>query len=176
MKKELAVQNGGIRIFKEKDEICGYFLHTRENGREEIQEAVMKDENAFRAAFRIKGETPIIMARIVDVPSMLSLLRTEKGNVMLTVQIEDDMIQNNNAVWEWQVSAEGAQADRIGDSADCRITIEALTAWIFGYRKAEECFVFQENGSEAGKMKKQEVLGNLAKIRCFQNIFINEIV
>lgn len=53
---------------------------------------------------------------------------------------------------------------------DCLAEIGRLTAWIFGYRKAEECFTF------LGEREKEDVLEKLNEIRKLGRVFINEIV
>lgn len=63
--------------------------------------------------------------------------------------------------------------------AECFVTVDQLTAWLFGYRKTEECFSpcsdeAKESGTDGTDWKK--TLCKLNRIRTLRQVFINEIV
>ena len=54
--------------------------------------------------------------------------------------------------------------------ADCKIDIDDLTAFVFGYKRAADCFEISE-ACEGG-----EILEGLEQINVLKRVFINEIV
>ncbi len=179
MIKELEVQNGAVYLIhnrEKKEEIAGYFLYTEEEGKSGIQEAVY--DKSFHL-IRKEESKPIIMARIVDLHSMLSLLRLKADRVVeepvnISIKVTDSLILENNAVWKLKIgSAESIiekDSDTTGGSEDCSITIEDMASWIFGYRPAQDCFHITK------RQDKKQVLNKLSKIDQFSRVFINEIV
>lgn len=183
--KELRVQNGGIYPVYEKDRIVGYCLYTQEAGAGQIQEAVIRNGKSACPVFFSGKKTPIIMARIIHLKVMLEMLTALHEEVMLTVKVLDNMIGENNGIWQWRISSTESCIQQIAQSfdteakaeinskIDCMISIDRLTAWIFGYAKAEECFQIADNLS---KKEQIEVLCKLQNVRTFKDVFINEIV
>lgn len=179
MIKELNVQNGAVYLIHHKvrkDEIAGYFFYTEEEGKSYIQEAIYN--NDFPLLKKVESK-PIIMARIVDLQSMLSLLRLQADNVAdeavnLTIKVTDPLLSENNAVWRCKIGSNESKIDKeldeTGGREDCSITIEELTSWIFGYRPAKDCFHF------TNQTNKRRILIKLAKIDILSKVFINEIV
>lgn len=172
MNKELSAQNGRIyRIGKNK--ITGYFLYTQENGKGVVQEAVFDEKSRI---FKEDGFKPMIMARIINLCSMLSLLRLKHmlgmKECILIMRVEDRMIEANSGVWECVLTEKSAEIRKIEDAKqeECGITVEHLTAWMFGYKSAEECFYI------SNKKNKEAILCKLNNIGKFSNVFINEIV
>ena len=188
--KELKVQQGGIFLVRKENDgeaprkIEGYFLHTKEEEKEDIQEAIFENTSLIGKAgiLQEKNDQPIIMARIVDAAAMLSLLRLKEPKakserqskeVVLTIQIEDPIIMGNNGLWRCHISEEEAFIQKCEDDdmkVMCIVGIDALTSWVFGYREAEGCFSFSE------EKEKEKVLTEIERIRVFSHIFINEIV
>lgn len=179
MMNELKVQNGAVYLIhnrERKEEITGYFLYTEEEGKPNIQEAIY--DNDF-PLIRKDGHKPIIMARIVDLQSMLSLLRLQADcdvdeSVIINIKVTDPLIVENNAVWRCNIGSTESIIEKdpakIGRGEDCSITIEEMTSWIFGYRPAEDCFHF------TNQEDKKHILNKLSKIDKFSKVFINEIV
>lgn len=200
--KELEVQNGVIYLLREPEskaashsqelqtkdrgrKITGYFLYTQEGQETDIQEALFDDDDfCKKSSFLVEVEDrPIIMARIINVKSMLSLLRKktydacreedEGGDVMLTIRINDPMLEENNGIWECSVGHGESNVHKrqdAGAEVSCSTTIDRLTSWIFGYRPPEDCFELPQ-----GEQKDIE-LCKLEAVRLFSRVFINEIV
>lgn len=183
--KELRAQNGGIYPVYEKERIVGYYLYAQEAGAGEIQEAVIRNDNSSCPVFFSGKKTPIIMARIVNVKVMLEMLSALQEEIILTVRVLDNMIGENDGIWQWRISSTESCIQQIEQSfdteakadtnskIDCMISIDRLTAWIFGYAKTEECFQITDNRS---KKEQMEVLCKLKNVRTFKDVFINEIV
>lgn len=182
MEKELKAQNGGISLLWGEDgAIEGYFLYTEEEGKGEIQEAVFSGNKEACPVYDSGKKQPVIMARITDVGSMLSLLRTENGEIVLSVKIGDAILPENSGIWNCRITPEQAYADKEKDIPlkeeeggkiffECGTDIARLAGWVFGYRKAEECFDFSEC-ADSGR-----VLDKIKKIKQLSRVFINEIV
>lgn len=180
MEKELKTQNGSIfRLFGKDGGLEGYFLYTEEEGRGEIQEALFPARRKCCPVCTSGRKQPAIMARVVDVEAMFSLLRTRTKDISWTVKIEDAILPHNNGIWQCRITPDRAfvcknmQAEEArggGMGIDCLAEIGRLTAWIFGYWKAEECFTF------LGEREKEDVLEKLNEIRKLGRVFINEIV
>lgn len=183
--KELRAQNGGIYPVYEKERITGYCVFAQEGEKGEIQEAVIRDGKSACPVFSSGKKTPIIMARIVNAKVMLEMLSALHDEFMLTVRVLDNIIGENNGIWQWRISSTESciqQIERSFDTEakadtnlkiDCMISIDRLTAWIFGYAKAEECFQIADN---LNKKEQMEVLCKLQNVRTFKDVFINEIV
>lgn len=186
MEEELNAQKGGIYIqYGERGCVEGYFFYTDEEGEEEIQEAVFSNRLENCPVYATERKQPVIMARIVDVQAMLSLLRTVTEEVFWSVRIKDTVLPQNDGVWKCRTGPDGASVCReesdFSESgskntfsgsavAECAASVEGLAAWIFGYRKTEECFVFSDSADREAVLKKLKEIKKLAKV------FINEIV
>lgn len=178
MEKELKAQNGNIyRLWGKDGALEGYFFYTEEEGRGEIQEAVLSTGKKNCPVCPSGRKQPIIMARIVDVQAMFSLMRTKSKDISWSVKVEDSILLQNNGVWQCRITPDRAfvckniQAEEAkGGGVECTAEIGRLTAWLFGYRKAEECFTF------LGERDKEGILEKLNEIRKLGRVFINEIV
>lgn len=196
--KELKAQNGGIvaEYSKDKEEkVCGYFLYAKEEEQEEIQEAVYMPDNKQSKKGIIEGliqeeaeKKPIIMARIVDVGEMLGLLRTTGKEVCVQLKIEDSILESNMGIWMCRWSENQSRIQKTEDrreekkcengmrgknSAILQISIEKLTAWVFGYQTAEECFKLVEDCKDE---ERRQLFDELAQIKVLRRVCINEIV
>ncbi|NBI91734.1 GNAT family N-acetyltransferase [Lachnospiraceae bacterium] len=180
MERELEAQNGRIyRLFGKDGALEGYFFYTEEEGRGEIQEAVFLAGKKNCPVCTSGRRQPVIMARVVDVQAMFSLLRTKTKEISWSVKIEDSILLQNNGVWQCRITPDrafvckklqGEGEKSGGNGAECRAEVGQLTAWIFGYRKAEECFSFFR------EREKEGVLEKLNEIKKLGRVFINEIV
>lgn len=180
MERELEAQNGRIcRLLGKEGDLEGYFFYTEEEGRGEVQEALLPPGKKNCPVCTSGRKQPAIMARIVDVQAMFSMLRTKTKDISWCVEIEDSILLQNNGVWQCRITPDRAfvckklqeeGAERNGNGAECRTEIGCLTAWVFGYRKGEECFSF------SGGREKEGVLEKLEEIRKLGRVFINEIV
>ena len=176
MEKELKAQRGGIYLKEGTNGIEGYYLYTQEGEKREVQEAVFSGEEPWEDCPMGRAETvkPVIMARIADVRAMLSLLRAEE-EVRLDISVADPILTGNRGVWECFFSekrAEIAKKDaRRKHPCGLAVSIEALTAWIFGYGETEACFRFAGTAGE-----KKELQNKLYKIKRLGRVLLNEIV
>ncbi len=189
--RELEVQNGAIYLLRETEaegggeKITGYFLYTQEGQETDIQEALFDDDCFCQQSSFLEeaGDKPIIMARIMNVQTMLSLLRKkastacseagDKEDIILTIRIADPMLEGNNGIWQCSVGYREAGIQRCQDAGaevSCSTTIDRLTSWVFGYRPPEECFEIPQNEQRG------DVLCKLNGIKLFSSVFINEIV
>lgn len=180
MEKELEVQNGGICLIRDEGKDTeGYFFYTEEEDKREILEAVLPNGDRGCPIYHTGKKQPAIMGRIVDVKSMLSLMRA-KEEVSWSLLVKDPILQENEGIWRCRMTFEGAFIDKEEKSSleeneeksgyECQAGMEQLTAWAFGYREAEECFLFP------GDVDKEAVMCKLRGIRRLCHVFINEIV
>lgn len=157
---EAAAQEGcifGCEASEDRKELKGLCIYTCEEGSPEILEVLADPETEGRFVKRRAGREPVIMARIVCLERMLSLMKSDEP-LSFVLSVEDPLIAQNNGSFFCEVQKEGTQVRRCGDRAaqDAALSIEELTAVLFGYRRAEN--------------------GPLAKIRPFSPVWINEIV
>lgn len=180
MEKELRVQNGGIcfRAGTGK-EAEGYFFYTEEEGKGEILEAVLPKGDGEWSIYNSGKKEPAIMGRIVDVKSMLSLMRAKKEEIFCSMLIKDPIFPENEGIWKCRVTVGEAFINKeekgVLDGGkqpgyECEAGIEQLTAWVFGYKEAEESFRFSD------KEDREATICKLRGIRRLCRVFINEIV
>lgn len=176
--KELKAQRGAFYLIRNKlsKALSGYFLYTQEEGRGDIQEALSLNKEAVIGKKGILRETkgkPCIMARIIHAKTMLSFLRIRQDAlntdaVVVSIQITDSLLPANNGIWKCSIGK--SSADVIKDEkAECSVTVDGLTSFIFGYKGAGECFAF---ASDAGK---EHVISKLEMLKLLSGVFINEI-
>ena len=118
---------------------------------------------------------PIVtMARIIDVRAILSTVRCPKEFVM-ALKIYDERIVENAGLYMLHCGPTGGNlsAIKIGDvqmknaageklSAEGEITIENLARFLFGFKKAEDCFKIYV------KAREEEIFGNLNELECIK--------
>lgn len=156
---ELAAQNGCIFGYEEPDlpgRLQGLCMYTQEEGTPEILEVLARAETEKKFVRRREETEPVIMARILHLPAMLELLRTKEGEADFVLAVRDPLIEKNNGRFLCRVNTAGAVITPCEDQPELEMTIEELTAILFGYRKAAE--------------------GSLSKVRLFSPVWINEIV
>lgn len=176
--KESRAQNGDIYLWKEKEQIRGFYLYAQE-AKAWIQEAVADETGMKEGLLQIsEKKQPIIMARITNVSAMLSLLRLKvlaaMESIRLVLRVHDPLIQDNNATFLWTV---GKKASTIAllrsDAADTGAfdaDIFSLTAFIFGRKSARDCFTLTTEQEQAGLYEMLEAIEPVSRI------FLNEIV
>lgn len=171
--KESRAQNGDVYIWKEKEQIRGFYLYAHE-AQEWIQEAVAADDVGGGALELSEQRKPIIMARITHVGAMLPLLRLKAQSVTeqirLTLRVHDPLISGNNATFLWTV---GKKASTIAllenaDTVWADVEIAALTEFVFGRKSSRECF----SASKA----QTRLYERLDEIEPIARSFLNEIV
>lgn len=124
--------------------------------------------------FLEEPDSIVTMARIIDVRSILGMVRCPKEFVM-ALRIFDERIVENAGLYILHCGPMGGNltAIKIGDeqmknaqgeklSAEGEVTIENLTRFLFGFRKAEECFKVYV------KAREEEIFGNLNELKCIE--------
>lgn len=175
--KESRAQNGDIYLWKEENEIKGFYLYAKEDT-EFIQEAVTETDFAQKAGVTVSDvRKPIIMARIADARAMLALLRLKKEapfeETELLLEIRDELIDGNNGTFLWTVGKKEstiAMVEKNRQEAVC-ICIADLTEFLFGRRNGRECFCCLN-----GDALPDTVYERLSYVDVIGDSFINEIV
>ena len=175
--KESQAQNGDVYIWKEEGKIKGFYLYAKEET-EFIQEALA--EQGFERQMGIvvsQKKKPIIMARITDVCSMLTLIRLKQEAlqeaVAFELEIKDELLSANNGTFLWTVGKKEstiAMVEKTKETA-VQISIADLTEFLFGRKAAGECFVCP--GEEG---LPDALYERLSWIDVISHSFINEIV
>lgn len=144
---ESAAQNGDVYLWKNKGEIEGYYLYAKEDGHEDIQEAMLSPEFPDQSVLTVSKERkPIIMARITNVKSMLSLVRMrEKAEKRIFIRVRDPLIEENNAIFLWTLSHEKSEAVDITfnlrEIPEVEVDITLLLDMLFGRAELPEALV-----------------------------------
>lgn len=169
LKKELIAQGGNLFMVEQGGELKGILAYTCEKEKHGLQEVIMDESLSEWQFVSIESYKPAIMARILRVEDFIGNMQTS-GPVDVTVQIQDDMLEQNNASFHFYSASNGKLMCKKRRDAECVITMEDLTAFCFGYKSAEECFrVLHED-------TKDEVIKSLEQIKVRKRVFINEIV
>lgn len=190
--KELAAQNGAVYLITTenaaknttknmtKKVIDGYFLYTQEEEKGAVQEVLPEKPEQESPLTDTGKKIPAIMARVINLRAMLGMMRTRGGSERIYLRVTDAMISENSGIWEWEISEDAAGARKLEEvkigelCTDIpEVTIDSFTSWVFGYRKAQDCFSFPKKTD--GRIKK-ELLGKLEKVAVLSRVFINEIV
>jgi len=208
-KKESLAQNGDVYLWTVDGQLAGYYLYAQEEGTEEIQEALTSDAFESRIPLEVTGDPkPAIMARIADVRAMLSLMRLSPGApksyVRVPLKVRDALLAGNNATFLWTVGKKESTIALLepGDILAAQVDIEDLTAFLFGRKRAGECFAYhplrQDGGTallRAASMRERQpdpsssqgesapssmlwsnILQSLELIQPLSGTFLNEIV
>lgn len=138
---------------------------------------VSKEEFRTEDLFLTEPEHTVTMARIIDVAAMLSRVRCPKEFVMV-LKIFDERIVENAGLYVLHCGPAGGNltAVRIADanmknaegerlSAEGEVTMENLTRFLFGFKKAEDCFKIYV------KSKEEEITANLNALSCIKKPF-----
>ena len=179
LRKERKSEEGGIVMVRKDKMLVGMFsyIYMKQEGYEIAEPLFLKEEEAaFKEAvfWLTKGEKafcsgygtekkPMIMAKILDVKSMMECLETkEKINLFLTVMEEtgQEEIGTYHISGERTLYVEPLKEKKTVQS----IGIGDLTSIIFGYKKPEETAISKELRNE------------LLKIKPFSEVFLNEVV
>ena len=192
IQKSCKDRGGNLYAIKCKDEtVCvfAYSLVKQEIVNEETKKSTRFSDKRVSFAICKEGfkkedlflndpERNVIMARIIDVKTMLARVRCPKEFVMV-LRIFDERIVENAGLYVLHCGPMGGNltAIRIGDeqmknaegerlSAEGEITIENLARFLFGFRKAEDCFKIYV------KAKEEECFANLNALKCFEKPYI----
>ncbi len=171
--KESRAMNGDIYLWKEQGEIAGFYLYAKENGKEEIQEAVVRADFARRGTLKITGAHPVIMARITNIKSMLSLMRLRADapteTITVRLRLQDALLAAHNGTFLWTVGKKEstiAMLEATEESEACA-EVAGLTEFLFGRKDCRACF---------GGAADSGVYERLSQIVPYTRLFLNEIV
>lgn len=175
--KESRAQNGDIYLWKEENEIKGFYLYAKEDT-EFIQEAVTEKDFAQKAGVTVSDvRKPIIMARIADVRAMLAHLRLKKEapfeEIELPLEIRDELIDGNNGTFLWTVGKKESTIAMVKKTRGetVQTCIADLTEFLFGRKNSRECFVCSDSYALP-----DTVYERLSHVEVIESSFINEIV
>ena len=201
LKKELHSQNGDLFLIKQGNKIVGTFCYAKEGElcgetfKPFIQEVICKDSTVEQTFFQKGTEgKPVIMARIIDVESLLTRLsivpaveplvetkeiaetKQEVKTEEFVLQIDDSYISENRGIYRIQMTPDGSHVSRLHKSseyvADISIEVDKLASFIFGYEPAEKCFCVRNRT----KKETDTIYENLSRIHVWAPVFINELV
>ncbi len=118
------------------------------------------------------GEEPVIMARLVNAPRMLSFLKA-KNTLSVCFQVTDPILSGNNRCLT--LTGDAGQFVAVGEAADAAdsegvLPAAALIKFVFGADTVEE--LAQEEGVSLSERMQEE----LGKLKSLSRIFLNEVV
>ncbi|GEM_PF-1273608 len=187
-KASLKVKGGNLYSVSVKDEIVCVFAYSlvkseivSADGNEKtafsdkiVSFAVSSDKFKKEDLFLEEPQPMVTMARIIDLRSMLGSVQSPKEFVM-ALKIFDERIVENAGLYILHCGPMGGHltAIKIGDtslknaegerlSAEGEITMENLTRFVFGFRKAEDCFKIYV------KSKEEELFAALNALTCIK--------
>lgn len=171
MQQELIAQSGNLFMIEKDGVLKGLLSYVNENEKPGVQEVILDEDLAFWQLVDAERSKPAIMARILRPEAMLQSLRCE-GPVDILVEISDSILEENNGIYHLYSGIKDRLVckKRNQDHADCKIEMDALTAFVFGYKSAEECFEISDGRD------KEEILESLERVNVLKRVFINEIV
>lgn len=171
LQKELIAQNGNLFMIEKDGVLKGLLAYINENKKPGVQEVILDAELADWQFVDAQEYKPAIMARILRPEAMLQSLRCN-GTVDLMIEIRDSVLASNNGIYHLYSGEKNRLVckKRNKDNADCRVDADKLTAFVFGYKSAEECFEISDGRD------KEEILESLEHINVLKKVFINEIV
>ena len=185
-------ENGGIKLMESDGELVGMLDYAREDGLE-IREPLYLNEYAeeFKKAVyamqRDSGESvkvyapfeevgeehPIIMARILYLPGLLSAMKVKEGEQMeCSFAVLDTILTQNSRIWRIWGGYDDSRKIYVQETEDSEgvLTIGALTSLLFGYKTIEEM------RREENVILPEHLAGELGKLQVLDKVFLNEIV
>ncbi len=177
--KEQESENGGILIAEQDEEIRGILVFDEEEGfavREPLIQKGYEDifEKAGIVLTKEEKKKPLIMARLLHVESLLSAMVC-KEEMDLQFALYDPVIRENNCVFmlkgnEEHLVVRTRRALAGKDDALQKISVDALTSIVFGYKELEK---IEEEEKEIFSAEFKE---EISKMLPLSPVFINEIV
>lgn len=128
---ESRAQNGDIYVQFEQGEVTAFYLYAKEGEEVFLQEVMEKQPGMLRNVEKTGEKQPVIMARILHLEEMLKLI-TSPNEVTLTLRVEDELLEENNGVYEWKITPKGSQVLKLENASNAENTmhISELTVWI----------------------------------------------
>lgn len=186
-------EEGGVMLLRSEGNIVGMFAWADEDGmeiREPLYLPEYKDE-FLKAVYRLRGSgpavpvyaaessvledmvrKPVIMARIVYLPALLSSLHVKQGEVLhCSFAVLDPILPQNNRIWRiWNEPGDEKIQVRETEDSDGVLTIRALTSLLFGYKDVSDI------AKEEYVVISDELTDQFRKIRPLSGVFLNEII
>lgn len=177
--KEQESEKGGILIAEQDGEIRGILVFDEEDGFA-VREPLIQNgyENIFEKAGIVltkeEKKKPLIMARLLHVESLLSAMVC-KEEMDLQFVLYDPVVRENNCVFmlkgnEKHLVVRTRRVLAGKDDALQKISVDALTSIVFGYKELEK---IEEEEKEIFSAEFKE---EISKIIPLSPVFINEIV
>lgn len=184
-------ENGGIRLMRANGELIGLFFYSDEEGleireplylkgyeplfRKAVCELMGKKEQPVKLYAWAGGEKkePLIMARILYLPSLLACMKVCKGEELdCSFAVLDSILTQNSRIYRIQADETTEWKVQVKETEDSEgaLTIGALTSLLFGYRGIEE-IAAKEDVILTEHLKKE-----LRKLQPLERIWLNEIV
>lgn len=176
---------------REDGKLVGLFFYSDEDGLE-IREPLYLEgrEPLFRRAVREladgrespvkvyaweRGEKkePLIMARILYLPGLLSCMKVREGEEMnCSFAVLDSILTQNSRIYRIQGGAASSRCVQVQETEDSEgvLTIGALAGLLFGYRRIEEL------EGEEGVILTGHLKTELGKLQTLNRVWLNEIV
>lgn len=183
---ELKSASGEILLCYHKKQLVGYASYLGDEGIEIIEGIYMPKikqifmDEIFNYISNVKNieniiqvddsdkKVPTIMTRIVDFKSFASLLSSEK-EIKLVIEVKDQIIKENNGVFELLFSKTGCQIDNVETEPEISADIADLTRLFFDRIDKRDLTKIVVGTNKATIMRK------LKEIKGYQKIFINDI-
>ena len=189
--KEQESEKGGILIAEQDGEMRGILVFDEEDGlavREPLirkgYEDVFDEKLSVRDTEKIvkdlqkpkkeEKKKPLIMARLLNIESLLSSMVCRE-EMDLEFVLYDPVIRENNCLFmlkgnEEHLVVRTRTAHTGKDDAVQKISVDALTSIVFGYKELEK---IEEEEKEIFSAEFKE---EISKLMPFSPVFINEIV
>ncbi len=150
---ELMCEDGTFDVYYNEDDIVGVQSEWGLDVRE--QRLLYADDGLMIKTGEKKGS---IMARLITPEKVMREICLPAGcseeEAEIRVHITDSLLDDNNADWMWTITPLGSRVEKVLDEGpvwtigespkDLDISIEELTAWLFGYGVPEAAEPFAE--------------------------------
>lgn len=137
--KELASEKGSFRLLYDQERMVGMI------GDWGLEQRLLYCQEAY--VQETQPSKPAIMARIIapDVFVRAVCLKREypREEAVVRLHLSDPLIADNDGWWQWHLNRESSWMERTDGAAgaDCyelALTVDELTAWLFGYQVPEQ--------------------------------------
>ena len=185
-------EHGGVRLLFSGKNLTGMFAYAAEEGMEIREplvlpgfECCLKNSALGLAGGRYEKikvygypdagcgqEKPLIMARIVHLPALLSALRVPwEESLDCSFAVIDPILHQNSRIWRLK-SLPGEETVSVSETEDSEgvIPVAELTEFLFGRRTADEI------GKSENTVITERLKGELERIRKLDSVFLNEVV
>lgn len=142
--KELLSEEGELNLLYNEDRLVGMEGLW---GVEKREQRMLLCEAPYRE--EVKPATPAIMARIIHLVNFIKVIRLKKNcgkeDVFVRLTVEDKLCEGNHGTWLWHLTSNGSVLEKAGYDQAAEgdeimricISIQDLTAWLFGYKIPE---------------------------------------